>query len=125
MSDEERWYYIAEYGIISPSVTKARLRETPQNYRVLETIHVYGNPSYQVREGKLIRKAAYRNSIFDWPDEALEYIEKRLTRIIRRARSSLATYVRQREDLQHAIGKYRQTYTVYREEEDDGRRDES
>lgn len=111
---EQKWKYVAEYRISDPCVTKVRLKETPQNWRVLEAIAVYGGQSYNLREGRLIRKSQYRNQIFDWYDEALESLDKRLGRMVDRARSTLNEYIHQREDIQHAIGESRAIGTTER-----------
>lgn len=110
--NEQKWQYVAEYRHDGPCVTKVRLHETPQNWRVLECIAVYGGVSWTVREGRLIRKRQFKNAIFDWYDDSLEALDKQLARIESRARETLNGYVRHREALQRAIEDARAIGTV-------------
>lgn len=103
VENEERWQYVAEYRHDGACVTKVRLHETPQNWRVLEAIPLYGSVSWAVREGKLIRKRTYKGKIFAWYDDALEHLARKLTLIEERARQTLNGYVRNREDIQRKL----------------------
>lgn len=97
-NDEAQWKYVAKFSFGKPSVVKVRLHETPQNWRVMESIPVYGSP-YGFEEGKLLLKRKHQRDMFDWFIDALKALNLRMTGSITRLERNLADAKAEREKI--------------------------